>query len=157
MARGKARTRSAEPEQQRFALATEQPRPRKRAVRDGNAEARRQAAIVDFVRWVAPDIVIFHVPNGGLRTKSEAARLKWVGTLAGVLDLVLVLPRGGTAFWETKVPKTGRLSDDQKDMIAALERLGHVWAIVRDIDDARRELERLGVVTREVKTGPLHF
>ena len=89
---------------------------------------------------VAPHIRVWHVPNGGLRTKSEAARLKWVGVLAGVLDLTLMLPEGRCAFWETKTP-IGRLSDDQKDMIKSIERLGHTWAIVLSIDDARRELK----------------
>jgi hypothetical protein len=105
--------------------------------------------MVEFVRWVAPQVKIFAVPNGGLRTKAEAARLKWTGVLAGVLDLVLLLPNGRCAFWETKTPR-GRLSDDQIDMTQWLEANGHAWALVRSIDDARRELDRLGVETREV-------
>ena len=116
--------------------------------RDSNAEARRQAAIVEYVRWVAPQLVIFAVPNGGLRSKPEAARLKWTGVLAGVLDLVLVLPEGRSAYWETKTPR-GRLSDDQREFIRRLEANGHVWALVRDIDDARAELARLRIATRE--------
>jgi hypothetical protein len=151
--RRRAQTRRGEPEQQIFLPGLVLPRPAKRGgksarPRDRNAEARRQASIVWYVRAVAPDIRIWHVPNGGLRTKSEAARLKWVGVLAGVLDLTLVLPGGRSAYWETKTPWTG-LSDDQKDMIKALEALGHDWAVVLDIDDARRELRRLGVKTRE--------
>ena len=117
--------------------------------RDGNAEARPQAAIVEYVRTVAPHILIWHVPNGGYRDKATAARFKWIGVLAGVLDLTLALPGGRTAFWECKRPKGGRLSDDQKDIIAKLEAMGHIWAVVLSIDDARRELRRLGVVTRE--------
>ena len=31
--------------------------------RDVNAEARRQAAIVEFVRWVAPQVVILGRPG----------------------------------------------------------------------------------------------
>jgi hypothetical protein len=116
--------------------------------RDTNAEAQRQAAIVDYVRWVAPHIVIWAVPNGGLRTKAEAARLKWTGVLAGVLDLTLALPDARSAFWETKTPR-GRLSDDQLAIIDRLTALGHSCAVVRDIDDARRELAALGIETRE--------
>lgn len=123
-------------------------RPLRREPLDRNAEARRQAAVVEYVRWVAPHIRIFAVPNGGFRTKAEAARLKWTGVLAGVLDLVLVLPESRCVFWETKTPR-GRLSDDQRAFIGALEALGHRWALVRSIDDARDELERLGVMTRE--------
>ena len=36
---------------------------------------------------------IFHVPNGGLRTKSEAAKLKAMGVVAGVADLFLPVPK----------------------------------------------------------------
>jgi len=118
-------------------------------VRDNNAEARQQAAIVEYVRTVAPQIIIWHVPNGGLRDKAVAARLKWMGVLAGVLDLTLALEEGRCAFWECKRPKGGRLSDDQKEIIAKLESLGHIWARVLNIDDAKRELARLGVETRE--------
>jgi hypothetical protein len=118
---------------------------------DRNAEAKRQAAIVEFVRWVAPHLICFHVPNGGFRTKAEAARLKWIGVLAGVLDLVLVLPEGRSAYWETKTPH-GRLSDDQKAIIGRLQALGHSWAVVLSIDDARRELAALGVETREAES-----
>lgn len=123
-------------------------RPLRRRELDRNAEARRQAAIFEFVCWVAPHLICFHVPNGGFRTKAEAARLKWIGVLAGVLDLVLVLPEGRSAFWETKTPR-GRLSDDQKAFIERLIALGHSWAVVRSIDDARRELAALGIETRE--------
>jgi hypothetical protein len=125
-------------------------RPLPRRERDRNAEARRQAAIVEYVRWVAPQLICFHVPNGGLRTKAEAARLKWVGVLAGVLDLVLLLPSGRSAYWETKTPH-GRLSDDQQAFIERLIALGHSWALVRSIDDARRELAALGIETREAR------
>jgi hypothetical protein len=123
------------------------------AKRDHNAEARRQAAIVEYVRYVAPQIVIFHVPNGGLRSKAEAARLKWTGVLAGVLDLVLILPNARCAFWETKTPN-GRLSDDQRAIIRRLTELGHSWAIVRSIDDARRDLTALGIETKEAGRAP---
>lgn len=121
-------------------------------VRDANDEARRQASIVEYVRWVVIDgTLIWAVPNGGyLLPKATAARLKWTGLLAGVLDLTLALPGGRSAYWETKT-RTGRLSDDQKDIIAGLVALGHTWAVVRDIDDARRELARLGVRTREAR------
>ncbi len=125
-------------------------RPLRRQELDRNAEAKRQAAIVEYVRWVAPQVVIFAVPNGGLRAKAEAARLKWTGVLAGVLNLVLVLPDGRVAFWECKTPP-GRISPAQFAFIDRLEALGHSWAVVRSIDDARRELAGLGIKTREVE------
>jgi hypothetical protein len=115
---------------------------------DRNAEGRLQIAIVEYVRWVAPDVIIFHPANGGWRTRAEAARFKAMGVLAGVLDLVLLLPGGGVAFWEVKAPR-GRLSEDQDAMIRWLEDNGHCWAVVRSIEDARAELRGLGVWMRE--------
>ena len=116
--------------------------------RDRNGEARRQAAIVDYVRRVAPNVEIWAVPNGGLRSKAEAGRLKWTGVLAGVYDLTLALPGGRSAFWECKTP-WGRLSQAQCEWSLHMLALGHHLALVRSIDDARAELERYGIVTRE--------
>ncbi len=115
---------------------------------DRNAEAKRQAAIVAYVRAVAPQVLIWAVPNGGLRTKPEAARLRWTGVMAGVPDLTLALPYGRVAFWEVKTPE-GRLSPEQSRMIVELELMGHCCAVVRSIEDARKALARLGIETRE--------
>lgn len=113
-----------------------------------NAEAKIQAAIVAYVRAVAPDVLCFAVPNGGLRTKSEAALLKWTGVLAGIPDLILVLPGGGMAAWEVKTP-SGVLSKDQQAVWLRLMAMGTPRAVVRSVDDARRELAALGIETRE--------
>jgi hypothetical protein len=116
--------------------------------RDANAEARIQAAIVDWVRIVAPDALVFHIPNGGLRGKAEAARLKWVGTLAGVPDLAIVTPGGRVKFIEVKTAD-GTLSPSQRDVHGFLTALGTPPAIVRSIDDARRAFAAWGLETRE--------
>ena len=114
-----------------------------------NAEAHRQAAIVRYVRAVAPHVRIWHVPNGGLRNKREAAKLRWTGLMAGVPDLTLMLPEGQTCFWEVKTPRRG-LSEEQKNFRAAADELGHRFTVVRSIEDARKELALMGVQTREV-------
>lgn len=113
-------------------------------------EDTRQAAIVEYVRTVAPHILIWAVPNGGLRTKREAALLKLTGVLAGVPDLTLAYAFGKSVFWETKTPR-GRLSKAQKEVHERLRELGHYVAIVWDIDDARSELRFLGISTKEAK------
>jgi hypothetical protein len=76
-----------------------------------NAEARIQATIVEWVRTVAPDVLIFSVPNGGLRTKAEASLFKWTGQLAGIPDLAIVADSGRVRFIEVKAPK-GYLSPE---------------------------------------------
>jgi hypothetical protein len=133
-------------------FAARPPAPRRDLLtrRDLNAEARIQAAVFNYVTWVAPEIAVFHVANGGLRSKTEAARLKWLGVLAGVPDLVLVLSKGRCAFWEVKTPKGG-LSPEQRAFIDRLTVLGHSWGIVRSIEDARRELAALGIETKEAR------
>lgn len=35
---------------------------------------------------------IYHIPNGGRRSKSEAMKFKAIGVLAGVPDLIITLP-----------------------------------------------------------------
>lgn len=115
-----------------------------------NDEYAVQASIVSFVRRVAPPPIalIWHCPNGGFRTKREAALLKWIGVLPGVPDLQVATGEGRMALWEVKTEQ-GRLSRDQAAMLALLDDMGISYAIVRSIDDARRELARLGVDTRE--------
>jgi VRR-NUC domain len=116
--------------------------------RDRNAEARIQAAIVEWVRTVAPDLICFHPANGGLRGKAEAARMKWVGVLAGIPDVV-ILGRDGRAWLiEVKAPG-GVLSADQctiRDRCAAMR---IPFAVAKSIDDARGAFRTWGIETRE--------
>lgn len=119
-----------------------------RKPRDGNAEARVQAACIAFVRAVAPDCLVFAVPNGGLRSKSEASRMRWTGTLAGVPDMILLAPGARAIFIEVKADK-GRLSPEQSEVIEWIERLGFSCWIVRSVDDMRAVLQRHQIKTRE--------
>ena len=116
--------------------------------RDLNAEARIQAPCVEFVRTVAPKLLIFAIPNGGYRTPAEAARLKWTGTVAGMPDLGIVAPGGKIHFIEVKTA-TGRLSDAQRAVHAALTALGTAPVIARSINDVRAALAAWGLETRE--------
>jgi hypothetical protein len=116
--------------------------------RDRNAEARIQAAIVEWIRLVAPDLVVFHPPNGGLRNKAEAARLKWIGTLAGVPDLVLLGYDGQCWLIEVKAPG-GALSSEQRAMRDRCTVLRIPFVVAKSIYDVRRAFEIWGIETRE--------
>jgi hypothetical protein len=118
--------------------------------RDFNAEARIQAAIVEWVRTVAPGVLIFAVPNGGLRSKAEAARLKWTGVVAGIPDLVVIAPIGRVFLLEVKTA-SGRLSEDQHAIFGLLVALGTPRAIVRSIEDVRCAFVEWGIETREAR------
>lgn len=55
---------------------------------------------------------IFHIPNGGKRQKSEAARLKVMGVVAGVADLMVPIVKveyGEGVFGKRVVDQSGRL------------------------------------------------
>ena len=116
--------------------------------RNGNAEARIQAAIVEWARWCAPQTIVFAIPNGGLRGKAEAARLRWTGVLAGVPDLAVLAPVGKIYFLEVKTPD-GRLSSEQSEMFNQFVALGVGAAVVRGVDDVRRAFRAWGIKTRE--------
>jgi hypothetical protein len=54
-------------------------------------EDQIQRAIVAHYRARAvPGVFMFAIPNGGLRSKVEAAIMRATGTVAGVPDLVLI-------------------------------------------------------------------
>jgi len=75
--------------------------------------------------------LLFHIPNGGSRGKTEAARFKAEGVKAGVPDLFLPAARGNWhgLFIEMKRLKGGRASEAQKAWIAALEKQGYLARI----------------------------
>lgn len=79
---------------------------------------------------------IFHfaVPNGGARNLKVAAALKAEGVLAGVSDLVLVLPNR-IVFVEIKNGKDGRQSENQKLFEENVKKLGFEYVIWRSLND----------------------
>jgi hypothetical protein len=137
-----SRTKSKRPENQAFGKG--RPRP------DRGGEARIQGAILQFIRTVAPDVLTFHIPNGGLRDKREAAKLRWQGVTAGIPDLCLLAPVHRVFFIEVKTA-TGRLSSDQLDIHGWLTTLGIPCAVCRSIDDCRRALAAWNIETREAR------
>ncbi len=105
-------------------------------------------AIVEYLRLVLPDALIFHPANGGKRGKREAAELKRMGVLAGVFDIAIISGDARICFLEVKAPK-GVLSDPQEAFGVALDSAGVPWAVIRSIDDARRALSLFGISTKE--------
>lgn len=74
---------------------------------------------------------IFHVPNGGLRNRISAARLKAQGVKPGVPDFLLLEARGdyhGLAI-ELKRSDGGRLSDNQDMWLVKLQCAGYKTAV----------------------------
>jgi hypothetical protein len=85
---------------------------------------------------------VFHVPNGGYRDRVTASVLKAMGVRAGVPDLCLPLPGGGTYWLELKTKK-GRLSATQKKFHEMLCSLGHIVETAYGFEDAQDKLEKV--------------
>lgn len=112
-------------------------------------EARHQAALVAALRrkWatisdIALRPVVFHIPMGGSRDAREASNLKTQGALAGVPDLVIVLPYGGMIWIEMK-SSTGVLSPMQITLGDNFRALGHTLLVARSVYDALDQLRKL--------------
>jgi len=102
-----------------------------------------QAAVMDWARDPEhikkyPELpMLFHVPNGGQRSKITGARLKRIGVKAGIPDLHLPVARNGyTGLWiELKKPG-GTTSKQQKDVMAKLRFYGHLTVVCWSADGA---------------------
>lgn len=99
------------------------------------------------IQWPQYQGLLFAVPNGGARSKATAGKLKAEGVVAGVADLILMVPRCVKAHddegWfntihalciEMKTAK-GRQSPDQKEWQAKVEAKGYHYAVCRSLDD----------------------
>lgn len=130
------------------------------------SEHDEQVALFQFLKTIEskhPAIqYIYAIPNGGLRRKGVAGKLKAEGVKSGVLD-VHVPSSGVDLTWENgavvadKIEtyhglwiemKFGRntLSDNQKWFKAGMEELGHKVVICYNWRDAANEIMRyLGI------------
>jgi hypothetical protein len=77
-----------------------------------------------------PEHALFAIPNGGSRDPIQAARLKAEGVERGVYDLMMPVPRGTWhgLFIEMKA-HNGRVSEDQKDFGAFVQRQGYKQSV----------------------------
>ena len=109
-------------------------------------EQELQRAVVQVLTYAAvPGLVWYAVPNGGWRSKTEAAIFAGLGVKPGVGDFAIVLPGGRAAFLELKSAK-GTLSDAQLEFRAACVATGALWGMARDIDEAIEVLRSWGAV-----------
>jgi hypothetical protein len=115
-------------------------------------EVAMQIQLVSLLRWcLRPDVIMRHVPNGELRDKRTAAKLKAMGVLAGSADLEFFWKEideseGETRkyfralFLELKLPGKSA-TDAQIEFALAMRLLGAEFAVARSIDEAIAELK----------------
>ena len=98
-----------------------------------------QRSLIQWLRAVLPrDALAYANPNGGLRSKAEAAIFKGLGVLAGIPDITVIY-KGRAYYLECKIKGT-YLSPAQHTTIAMLQSAGSPTAVVRAIEDAELAL-----------------
>lgn len=111
------------------------------------SESQIQVAVIAHLRAYAwPDVVFWHVPNGGARSKAEAARFKAQGVVAGIQD-IHILHNRRLLVLELKTER-GRLSPEQRTMLDRMSAAGAVTAVAYGLDQALAILKAWGVLRR---------
>lgn len=101
-------------------------------------EHTEQVTLLQWFRIQHKNVLIFAIPNGGLRNVIVAQKLKAEGVVKGVPDLFIPEWK----LWiEMKRQKGGRLSSEQKKMIEELERVGHSVIVGNGFIDAKEKIE----------------
>jgi len=101
------------------------------------SEHMEQARVVMWFRRTYPDTLIFAIPNGGLRSKSQAMNLKVEGVVPGIPDLFIPAWR---VWVEMKKAKGGKLSQKQQLMIKYLQGVGYCVIVGHGAEDAINQL-----------------
>lgn len=105
-------------------------------------EQEQQIALMDWARLAratSPDLdLLFHIPNGGGRSKAEAGIFKAMGVKAGIPDLFLSVPNQNWHGLYIEMKSTGgRVSPEQKDVFKRLGDKGYAVFICRDWIEAK--------------------
>lgn len=108
-------------------------------------ESTLQAACVRWFRYQYPNLIIYAVPNGGTRNVREAQRLKAEGVLAGVADLVIMLPQGKSLYIEMKA-KGNRQTQNQKDFQKKVISLGYTYTVCYTFEEFKQVIENYIII-----------
>ena len=108
------------------------------------SEADEQRAVIEYCRWKHPDVLIFHIPNGGSRDAREAHNLKLQGVVAGVPDLCIPVAKRGYHGMYIEMKRAGkgaRITENQKEIIAYLRDQGYRAEICYGATEAIRAID----------------
>jgi hypothetical protein len=115
-------------------------------------EEQLQCTVV--AHWLArgtPGSLVAAIPNGGLRSKATAGRLKAQGVRPGMPDLYCLSPLRQFGFWiELKRPGTKKpekaLSDDQRGVHTLLRDRGYEVFVSSNLDEVLDVLKSAGIL-----------
>jgi len=129
-------------------------------------EVQMQIQLMNLLKWcLRPDVIKLHIPNGELRDKRSAAKLKAMGVLPGASDLLFLWKKywedsegshtaPGILFLELKLP--GKTATEEQIAFGLAVRLaGADYAVARSIEQALAELRTRGLLRndRQVSVG----
>jgi hypothetical protein len=107
-------------------------------------ESILQKSCVNWFRYQYPQYssIFFAVPNGGHRNPTTARTMKMEGQLAGVSDLILLLP---STKWsglciEMKI-KPNKQSEHQKKFQSEVEKYGYCYIVCYDYEEFKTKVE----------------
>ena len=100
-------------------------------------ESKLQKECVKWFQYQYPEYrkLLFHPTNGTKRTIKTAIYLKQQGVVAGVSDLIFLLPNKKFPFLciEMKAGKNSQ-SEYQKEFAVAVEKVGGCYEVIRTFD-----------------------
>ena len=99
-------------------------------------ESKLQQAMVKWFRLRHPDLMLFHIPNGGKRSPITARILKAEGVLPGVADLFLMHPNEKyNGLWIEVKTEKGRQSAHQKHFEKVSTREGYFYQVCKSLQE----------------------
>ena len=107
-----------------------------------STEAKIQTEIVKYIQ--TEKLLFCSVPNeaAGKDAAIRMSKLKTMGLKSGAPDLLVFLPGGRTLGLEVKSP-TGAQSPAQIDFALKMAERGHLYFVVRSVDDVKKIVERV--------------
>jgi hypothetical protein len=108
-----------------------------------NAEQATLFQWAELASGARPELrLLYAIPNGGLRDGRTAAILARTGVKSGVPDLCLPVARGGwhSLYLELKRAKGGRVSENQKNWINALNDQGNKAVVCHGFEQAKQAI-----------------
>jgi hypothetical protein len=121
-------------------------------------EFATHATLADICkRWINPEWKFTHLPLGehrehkinpktGKRFSPTGKRLQRMGVFPGWPDFIFVGPEQRVFWLELKRRRTGRLSEDQSEVLSHLIACGFAVLVTTSLDDAVDTLKQLGIL-----------
>lgn len=119
-------------------------------------EQSEQIAVADWLRWslIPPAFFVYFPAGEGRLSMAHAIKLKRKGLRAGMPDLWL-FDVGRVFAIEMKVPKSGRLSDPQKEAHPMLRAVGIEVAVCTTLDAVMTQCREWGLPLRDKPASPV--